>query len=79
MQVLTATEWLMTQLYENKDVTISCDGGVLDDLLAKAKEIERNQHGNTWDKSLENLQARGGNTVRAYTDFDDHYAETFRS
>lgn len=41
------------------------------------KAMHKEEHGQTWDKSLDNLKARGMNEMRAYTDFDDYYAETF--
>ena len=45
---------------------------------AIAKEKEKEQHGQTWDKSLDNLKARGMNEMRAYCDFDDYYQETYK-
>jgi hypothetical protein len=47
-------------------------------LLEQAKEIEKEQHGKTWDCSIDNLDARSGNVVRAWADFDDFYNETYR-
>jgi hypothetical protein len=41
------------------------------------KEMEKEQHGKTWDKSMDNLDARGGNIVRAWVDFDEYYNKTF--
>ena len=46
--------------------------------LQQAKAMHREEHGKTWDDSLDNLKARGMNEMRAYTDFDDYYAEKFR-
>ena len=43
----------------------------------EAKEIEKEQHADTWDKSMDNLDARGGNIVRAFVDFDEYYIETY--
>ena len=43
----------------------------------QAKEMEKEQHGKTWDKSMDNLDSRGGNMVRAWVDFDEHYNETY--
>lgn len=47
------------------------------ELYNKSKAIHRKEHGQTWDDSLDNLKARGMNEMRAYTDFDDYYNETF--
>jgi hypothetical protein len=43
----------------------------------QAKEMEKEQHATTWDKSMDNLDARGGNIVRAWVDFDEYYNETY--
>jgi hypothetical protein len=45
--------------------------------LEQAKAMEKEQHGKTWDASMDNYIARGENYVRAYVDFEDYYAETF--
>jgi len=47
------------------------------DLSLQAKEMEKEQHATTWDKAMDNLDARGGNIVRAWVDFDDYYNETY--
>lgn len=46
-------------------------------LREQAKAMHKEEHGQTWDKSLDNLKARGMNEMRAYTDFDEYYNETF--
>ena len=46
-------------------------------LHRQAKAMHKEEHGKTWDKSLDNLKARGMNEMRAYTDFDEYYNETF--
>ena len=51
--------------------------GVFYELLEKAKVMERKQHGKTWDDAMENMKARGGNDMRAYSDFDDYYNQRF--
>jgi hypothetical protein len=45
--------------------------------VEQAKEMEKEQHGTTWDKSMDNLDVRGGNIVRAWEDFDDYYKQTY--
>lgn len=49
----------------------------LRELVLLAKAIEKQQHGETWDYSIENYQARGELYARAWEDFDDYYKETF--
>ena len=48
------------------------------ELLNQAKEMEKEQHGITWDKSMDNLNVRGGNIIRAWDDFNDYYNTTYR-
>ena len=45
----------------------------------KAKAMHKEEHGQTWDKSIENYEARGRNEMRAWVDFDEYYAETYES
>ena len=39
--------------------------------------MEKEQHGKTWDKSLDAYEGRGHLYVRAWEDFDEYYNETF--
>lgn len=47
-------------------------------LVEQAKKMHKEEHGKTWDDSLDNFKARGMNEMRAYSDFDDYYNETFK-
>ena len=51
----------------------------LRELVKIAKKLEEKQHGKTWDAALNASQNRAWNVMRAYSDFDDWYAETFGS
>ena len=79
----TAVEWLAKQMeilhYDYWAEHISKDekNQRLKQLKEQAKEMEKQQHATTWDDAIDNLDARGGNIVRAYVDFDDYYNETF--
>jgi hypothetical protein len=64
----TAVEWLQSIELE-RDLTLAD--------WKQAKEMEKQQHATTWDKSMDNLDARGGNIVRAWVDFDEYYEQTF--
>jgi hypothetical protein len=64
----TAVEWLQSIELE-RDLTLAD--------WAQAKEMEKQQHATTWDKSMDNLDARGGNIVRAWGDFDEYYNQTY--
>ena len=37
--------------------------------------IEKEQHAKTWDAALDKYEARAGNYIRAYEDFDDYYEQ----
>jgi hypothetical protein len=79
----TAVEWLAEQMeilhYDYWAEHISKDekNQRLKQLKEQAKEMEKEQHATTWDKSMDNLDARGGNIVRAWVDFDEYYNQTF--
>ena len=47
-------------------------------VFQQAKAMEKEQHATTWDKSMDNLDARGGNIVRAWVDFDEYYEQTYK-
>ena len=67
-KMVSSIEWLQAIELE-RDLTLAD--------WNKAKAMHREEHGQTWDKSLDNLKARGMNEMRAYTDFDNYYNETF--
>jgi hypothetical protein len=79
----TAVEWLAEQMeilhYDYWAEHISKDekNQRLKQLKEQAKEMEKEQHATTWDKAMDNLDARGGNMVRAWVDFDEYYNETY--
>lgn len=75
----TAVDWLKKELEGYGDPQY-CEltWNELDELCEQAKEMEKQQHGQTWDKSLDNFKARGMNEMRAYCDFDDYYKEAYK-
>jgi hypothetical protein len=75
----SSVEWLYNKMVLklcNKLQTIEYTHIFLEE-FEKAKAIQKQQHGKTWDDAMENMKARGGNDMRAYTDFDDYYAQTY--
>ena len=58
-------------------LNISIDVSDYMELKIQAKAMHREEHGKTWDESMDNFIARGENYVRAYVDFEDYYKETF--
>ena len=72
----TAVEWLIEQMIYQmairiENTTIGCE------LFEQAKEMEKEQHGKTWDDALAQVEKR---TVwaRAMCDFDEYYEETYK-
>jgi hypothetical protein len=68
----TAVDFIFSQLPD--EYTTTRQGF---EVYTQAKEMEKEQHATTWDKSMDNLDVRGGNIVRAWEDFDEYYNETY--
>jgi hypothetical protein len=64
----TAVEWLYKALWEEPK-----DKMVWYAILDKAKEMEKEQHGETWDAALIDVDKRGGILLRALVDFDEYW------
>jgi hypothetical protein len=67
MSKQTAVEWFYQRILA-KDIK---------SVFEQAKEMEREQHGRTWDDALAQVEKR---TVwaRAMCDFDEYYEETYK-
>ena len=74
-EMIGAVHWL-EQEFVKLESTVGVQG-VFYELLEKAKVMEKKQHGQTWDDAMENIKARGGNDMRAWSDFDDYYNQRF--
>jgi hypothetical protein len=61
----TAVEWLIEELKKVHHPTEA--------MIMYAKNLEREQHGKTWDAALDAGQSRAWNVMRAYEDFDDYF------
>jgi hypothetical protein len=68
----SSVEWLIEH-YTFADLT--ADSWQM--IQQQAKAMHKDEHGKTWDDAMESMKARGGNDMRAYTDFDGYYAETY--
>lgn len=74
----TAVDWLYEHLFPKQIDGFSEDEwNKIDTAFAKAKEMEKEQHGLTWVFALLAMGERGNNFVRAWSDFDDFYNETY--
>ena len=70
----SSVEWLAEIIrFANKELYAE-----MFDEIEQAKAMHKEEHGKTWDDSLDRLDARGGVSSRAWVDFDDYYAEKFR-
>jgi hypothetical protein len=70
---MTAIEWLIIKLY----AAGSGSPGAYTKIFEQAKEIEKQQHGNTWDAAIKAHDNRGGVHARSIVDFDEYYNDTF--
>jgi hypothetical protein len=75
MEKQTAVEWLFNWM-ENNQYFIGND---LLKTIEQAKEMEKQQHGQTWDSALKAGEDRAWNVMRAYSDFDDYYEKTYKN
>ena len=71
----TAVEWLIEAMYQETYPF----NPKYSKIFEQAKEMEKEQHGKTWDTALDKYEVRAGNYMRAYEDFDEYYNETFKS
>ena len=63
----TAVEWLVKEFnLEGYEATVRL-----------AKQMEREQHGKTWDEAIKANENRGNVIARSICDFDDYYNETY--
>jgi len=71
MKNKTAVNWLEAEFLKLEQL-IGVHGCMYE-LIEKAKELEKKQHGNTWDAAIQAHEDRGGVIARSITDFDEYY------
>lgn len=69
---MTAVQWLLEQ-------TMYIRSTKWPDIVEQALAMEKEQHGETWDMALHQMVERGHVWERAMTDFDDYWAEKFKT
>ena len=76
----SSVDWLKDQLehFGNKH-ELQVSWATVDELVEQAKAMHKEEHSQTWDKSMENYESRGGNDMRSWVDFDAYYKETYES
>lgn len=68
----TAVEWLVANLHF---LIVQHKGMQFEMMVEKAKAMEREQHGDTWDAAIKAYRDRGHNVVRAIVDFDEYWKD----
>ena len=69
----TAVEWLFSQIpFEWSSSKAAFEA------LQQAKEMDKQQHGRTWDSAIKAHDDRGHVHARSLVDFDEWYNETFK-
>jgi hypothetical protein len=63
---MTAVEWILEQ-------TMYIRSTKWPDIIEQALEMEKQQHGETWDAALIHVDKRGGVILRALVDFDEYW------
>jgi site-specific DNA-cytosine methylase len=76
MAQLTAVEFVL-QYLQNVKPNKFCSIEKIKELLEQAKEMEKEQHGNTWDEAIDTHERRGHIIARSLVDFDDYFNETY--
>ena len=72
---MTAVDFLMNKLkFIDKNAY-----NELYEYYEQAKEMEKLQHGNTWDEAIDTHERRGHVIARSLVDFDDYFKETYES
>ena len=75
----TAVEWLVEQIIRKHPIITQFlpNYNFDKEIIEQAKQIEMQQHGNTWDESIKAHENRGNVIARSICDFDDYYNETY--
>jgi proteasome assembly chaperone (PAC2) family protein len=72
MEKQTAVSWLEEELkLILKKVILEGNSKLIESLFEQAKEMEEEQHGNTWDEAIDEDSR--------YNIFEQYYNETFKS
>jgi hypothetical protein len=72
MKKVSAVEWLIEQLNKKGFAPV-----VTDEEIEQAKEMEKEQHSETWNDSR--IQYKGDNYLGKEKSFEQYYNETFKN
>jgi hypothetical protein len=68
----TSVEWLFSQIPFEWSSSVAAF-----EALQQAKEMDKQQHGATWDAAIKAHDNRGHVHARSLVDFDEYYNEKF--
>lgn len=77
---ISAVEWLIERLIDDGIINVMDAASGRNELYAyiqQAKQMQRQQHGNTWDAAIEAHEQRGHVLARSLCDFDDYYKNKY--
>jgi hypothetical protein len=72
---MTAVQWFVDNAFEEGFLWVTDKPAMfeLNLIIEKAKEIEKQQHGQTWDAAIKAHDNRGHVHARSLVDFDEYY------
>ena len=74
----TAIEWLVEKLNQCEPWYSGFNDSTyehINGLIEQARKMEREQHGETWDAALIQVDKRGGVLIKALVDFDKYWED----
>jgi hypothetical protein len=71
---MTSIEWLIKELSSYDDEIAY----LYSKEIQQAKEMHKQEMGDTWDSAIFRNAQRGYNASRTFEDFDEYYQETFK-
>jgi len=76
----TAVEWFIDNAFEEGFLWVTDKPAMfeLNLIIEKAKEMEKQQHGETWDAAIKAHDDRGHVHARSLVDFDEYYEQQFK-
>ena len=76
----TAVEWFIDNAFEEGFLWVTDKPAMfeLNLIIEKAKEMDKQKHGQTWDAAIKAHDNRGHVHARSIVDFDEYYNETFK-
>jgi hypothetical protein len=77
---MTAVEWFIDNAFEEGFLWVTDKPAVfeLNLIIEQAKEMDKQQHGRTWDAAIAAHDNRGHVHARSIVDFDEYYEQQFK-